>query len=75
MWSRYVQGGNYPECRFKWYFGEDLSQTHPVKWLVDMRDEYTMIEENGVKTTYEYQLIGWEEVSREIYDTYKGEVG
>ena len=75
MWSRYAQGGNYSECKFKWFFDEELSKTHPVKWLIDMRDEYTIAEENGVRVMYEYQLVGWEEIPKEIYDDYKDEVG
>ena len=78
MWFRRSENCEYSECevnRFKWKFSEDLSQTHPVKWLIDMRDKYTMAEENGRKVMYEYQLIGWQEIPKEIYVAYKDRVG
>ena len=75
MWSRRAENSSYSECKFKWLFGEELSQTHPIKWLIDIRNEYTVTQENGMRVMYEYQLLGWQEVPKEIYYTYKDEVG
>ena len=75
MWSRTAQGSNYSECKFKWHFAEELSKIHPIKWLIDIRDEYTVTEENGMRVMYEYQLIGWEEIPKDIYYAHKDEVG
>lgn len=72
-WSRYVQGSQYTEDR--WVFGEELTTTHPVQWLIDIRNKYSITIEHGKRIQWKYTLIGWEEVSKEIYDTYKGEVG
>ena len=73
MWDRYVQGSQYIEPR--WIFGEVLTMVHPVKWLVDIRNDYSTTEENGKQITWKYKLISWQEVPKEIYGTYKGMVG
>ncbi len=73
MWKRYVQGSQ--DTTPSWTLGEELTETHPVKWLVDIRNDYSRIMEHGKVVQYDYTLIGWNEVSKEIYDTYKDEVG
>lgn len=78
MWSRYVKGTNNSESQhsgFKWRFSETLSQTHPVTWLIDMRNDYFKVEEHSKTVMYDYQLIGWQEVSKDIYNKHKDEVG
>ena len=57
----------------QWNYSEFLTDTHPIKWLVDTRRDYSNDTDRGCG--YNYSLIGWKEVSKEIYDTYKGEVG
>jgi hypothetical protein len=73
QWNHYVEGSSYTAP--KWNFGEVLTTDHPVKWLVDTRDEYSVTEDCGKRIISEYVLIGWQEVSKEIYDMYEGEVG
>lgn len=73
QWNQYIEGSPYTATQ--WLFSEILTTDHPVKWLIDMRNEYSVIEDCGKRIIVEYTLIGWQEVSKEIYDTYKDEVG
>jgi len=75
IWSRYVRYSDQSECKFKWNYGEELSQTHPIEWLVDIRNKYTTVEESGKDVMYEYRLLGWNEIPEEIYNRYNGEIG
>lgn len=78
IWKNFVRGGTYSQSEltgFKWRFGETITTTHPVQWLVDIRNDYGKTEDHGNIIIWNYALIGWQEVSKEIYDIYKDEVG
>jgi len=71
-WIRYEEGRH---SEPSWKSGEYMTDIHPVKWLVDMRNEHNTILEHNKKFRLKYTLTGWNEVSQEIYDTYKDEIG
>jgi len=58
-----------------WNFSEYLTTTHPIKWLVDIRNDHGTTLEHNRKFRVEYGLISWNEISQEIYETYKDEIG
>ena len=71
-WTRWEEG---VYSQMTWNFSEYLTTTHPVKWLVDIRNAYGTTLEHNRKFRWEYALIGWNEVPLEIYETYKDEIG
>lgn len=59
-----------------WNRGEWLTEMHPLQWLVKQRREHSRKKMPNKKLVkYEYALTGWKEVSQEIYELYKDEVG
>lgn len=77
MWKRTVLGSPYSQGEFNgfnWKFSEELTHIHPVEWLINNRNEYTNIKENGKQVRYDYTLISWQEVEEEIYNAYKDEI-
>lgn len=55
-----------------WQIEDEVIDVHPIKWLVDIRDEYGVCVEGGERTVYDYTLLWWTEVSRDIYTDYDG---
>ena len=59
----------------RWEHSEYITKTHPVQWLVDVRENHST-ETMGVKVIhYEYALIGWKEIPESVYDSCKDMVG
>ena len=71
-WIRWEEG-IYSET--SWQFGDYMTTDHPIKWLVDIRNNYSTIVEHNSKFRIKYALVSWNEVSQEIYETYKDEIG
>lgn len=56
--------------------GETLSAIHPIQWLVQCRrDSSKEMMPNKKLVKYDYWLLGWKEVSEEIYNQFEDEVG
>ena len=59
-----------------WNFSEHLTDEDPVDWLVNQREMHQVKElPNGKMLKYKYYLTGWHEVSKEIYEKHKYNVG
>ncbi len=59
-----------------WNYSECLTERHPVQWLVEQREKYSCEASPNKKVIkYTYAIIGWKEVSPEIYGIYKDKVG
>lgn len=77
MWSRYVQGepqNDLEAVRCKWIPGEYLTTTHPIEWLANIRNDAVEVCGDN-RIIHEYALIGWQKISKDIYDKYKDTVG
>jgi hypothetical protein len=59
----------------EWNYAEMLTRIHPLEALVDLRVNHSkeVIKDKTIR--YEYHLINWMEVSKEMYDRCKDHVG
>lgn len=69
MWRRLTERNSH------WEFAEEITEMHPVEYLVHLRRDHGVVSFGLTKHRHDYSLINWMEINEEMYMKYKDELG